>query len=170
MAILLVFHILLLRSSALMPRRHRTELSGTVWIGPGCPGPSERPSFCPTDLPCSIYNMCQGLAYVILLYPCFGHNLTFVCPVPSDPFVLFSEPRFCFISYVRPLCFPTVHLLCTIFIFRLPFQVMHSNHSSISMYVIFLLVLQYGNQLRLLLSDPRSDLCPCSDLYLAPTL
>ena len=27
---------------------------------------------------------------------------------------------------------------------------MHSNHSSISMHVIFLLVLQYGNQLRLL--------------------
>ena len=55
------------------------------------------------------------------LYPCLGHNLTFVCPVPSDPFVLFLEPRFCFISYVRPLCFPAVHLLCTIFIFCLPF-------------------------------------------------
>ena len=33
-----------------MPRRHRTKLSGTVWIGPDCLGPSERPSFCPTDL------------------------------------------------------------------------------------------------------------------------
>ena len=156
---------ILLRSSALMPRWHRTELSGTVWIGPGCPGPSERPSFCPTDLPRSICDMCQGLAYVILLYPRFGHNLAFVCPVPSDPFVLFLEPRFCFISYVRPLCFPTVHLLCTIFIFCLP-----SNHSSISMHLIFLLVLQYGNQLRVLLSDPGSDLRPRSNLYLAPTL
>ena len=38
------------------------------------------------------------------------------------------------------------------------------------MHVIFLLVLQYGNQLRLLLSDPGSDLRPRSDLYLAPTL
>ena len=92
------------------------------------------PIFCPTDLPHGICDMCQGLAYVILLYPRFGHNLAFVCPVPSDPFVLFLEPRFCFISYVRPLCFPAVHLLCTIFIFCLPFQVMHSNHSSISMH------------------------------------
>ena len=33
------------------------------------------------------------------------------------------------------------------------------------MHVIFLLVLQYGNQLRLLLSDPRSNLYPRSDLY-----
>ena len=57
-----------LRSGALMPRRHRTELSGTVWIGPGCPGPSERPSFCLTDLPRGIRDMCQGLAYVILFF------------------------------------------------------------------------------------------------------
>ena len=92
------------------------------------------------------------------LYPCFGYNLAFVCSVPSDPYVLFLEPHFCFISYVQPLCFSAVHLLCTIFIFCFPFQVMHSNHSSISMHVIFLLVLQYRNQLRLLLSDPRSDL------------
>ena len=153
----------MLRSRALMPRRHRTELSGLVWIGPECPGPSERPSFCPTDLPHGICDMCQGLAYIILLYPRFGHNLVFVCSVLSDPYVLFLEPRFCFISYVQPLCFPAVHLLCTIFIFCFPFQVMHSNHSSISMHVIFLLVLQYGNQLRLLLSDPGSD------LYLAST-
>ena len=92
------------------------------------------------------------------LYPHFGRNLVFVCSVPSDPHILFLEPRFCFISYVRPLCFSAVHLLCTIFIFCFLFQVMHSNHSSISMHVIFLLVLQYGNQLRLLLSDPRSNL------------
>ena len=36
------------------------------------------------------------------LYPHFGHNLTFICSVPSDPYVLFLEPHFCFISYVRP--------------------------------------------------------------------
>ena len=104
------------------------------------------------------------------LYPRFGHNLAFVCSVPSDPYVLFLEPRFCFISYVWPLCFSAVHLLCTIFIFCFPFQVMHSNHSSISMHIIFLLVLEYGNQLRLLSSDPCSDPYPRSDLYLAPTL
>ena len=81
------------------------------------------------------------------LYPCLSHNLAFICLIPSDPYVLFLEPRFCFISYVQPLCFPTVHLLCTIFIFCFLFQVMHSNHSSISKHVIFLLVLQYRNQL-----------------------
>ena len=97
------------------------------------------------------------------LYPHFGHNLAFVCSIPSNPYVLFLEPCFCFISYVQPLCFSAVHLLCTIFIFCFPFQVMHSNHSSISMHVIFLLVPQYGNQLRLLSSDPCSDPYPCSD-------
>ena len=35
------------------------------------------------------------------LYPRFGRNLVFVCSVPSDPHILFLEPRFCFISYVR---------------------------------------------------------------------
>ena len=83
---------------------------------------------------------------------------------PSDPYVLFLEPHFCFISYVQPLCFPAVHLLCTIFIFCFLFQAMHSNHSSISMHVIFLLVLQYGNQLRLL-----QLLILAPTLYLAPT-
>ena len=38
------------------------------------------------------------------------------------------------------------------------------------MHVIFLLVLQYKNQLRLLLSDPGSNLRPGSDLYLTSTL
>ena len=52
-----------LRSSALMPRRHRTEFSGTVWIGPGCPGPSERPSFCPTDLPRVFWNPLKLLVF-----------------------------------------------------------------------------------------------------------
>ena len=60
-----------LRSRALMPRWHRTELSGSVWIGPECPGPSKRPPFCPTDLPHSICDMCQGLAYVILFISSF---------------------------------------------------------------------------------------------------
>ena len=88
---------------------------------------------------------------------------------PSDPYVLFLEPRFCFISYVQPLCFPTVHLLCTIFIFCFLFQVMHSNHSSISMHVIFLLVLQYGNQLGQAstsnLSDLLTSLQPSTSLW-----
>ena len=61
------------------------------------------------------------------LYPHFGHNLTFIFSDPSNPYVLFLEPHFCVISYVWPLCFPAVHLLCTIFIFCFPFQVMHSN-------------------------------------------
>ena len=61
----------LLQSRALMPRRHRTELSGMVWIGPDCPGPLEHPSFCPTDLPRGICDMCQGLAYVILFISSF---------------------------------------------------------------------------------------------------
>ena len=90
----------LLQSRTLMPRWHRTKLSGTVWIGPDCPGPSEHPSFCPTDLPCGICGMCHVLAYVILLYPRFGHNLAFICSNLSNPYVLFLEPRFCFISYV----------------------------------------------------------------------
>ena len=106
-------------------------------FGPDCLGPLERPSFCPTDLSRGICGMCHGLAYIILLYPRFGHNLTFICSDLSDPYVLFLEPHFCFISYVRPLCFSVVHLLCTIFIFCFPFQVTHSNHSSISMHVIF---------------------------------
>ena len=55
--------------------------------------------------------------------------------------------------------------LIVYYLYLLPFQVMHSNHSSISTHVIFLLVLQYGNQLRLLLSDPGSDLYSGSDLY-----
>ena len=151
-------HNRLLRSHALMPWRHRTKLSGTVWIGPDCPGPSERLSFCPTNLPRGICAMCHGLAYVILLYPRFGHNLTFICSNPSNPYVLFLEPRFCFITYVQPLCFSIVHLLCTIFIFCFPFQVTHSNHSSISMHVIFLLVLQYGNQLGQASTSILSDL------------
>ena len=118
-----------------------------------------------TNLPHSIHGMCHGLAYIILLYPCLGHNLAFICSVPSDPYVLFLEPHFYFISYVQPLCFPAVHLLCTIFIFCFLFQVMHSNHSSISKHVIFLLVLQYGNQLGQLLllfshlSDLLTSLC-----------
>ena len=94
------------------------------------------------------------------LYPHFGHKLAFICSNPSDPYVLFLEPRFCFISYVRPL-----HLLCIIFIFCFLFSVMHSNHSSISMHVIFLLVLQYRNQLRLLFLSFVS-----LRSYLAPTL
>ena len=61
----------MLRSRGLMPQRHQTELSGTVWIGPDCLGPSERPSFCPTDLPHGIYDMCLGLAYVILFISSF---------------------------------------------------------------------------------------------------
>ena len=102
------------------------------------------------------------------LYPRFGHNLAFICSISSDPYVLFLEPRFCFISYVRPLCFPAVHLLCTIFISCFPFQVMHAIHSSISKHVIFLLVLQYGNQLRQastsILSDLLTSLWPSTSL------
>ena len=51
-----------------------------------------------------------------------------------------------------------ITLLCTIFIFCFPFQVMHSNHSSISMHVIFLLVLQYRNQLGQASTSILSDL------------
>ena len=61
----------LLRSHALMPRQHQTKLSGSVWIGPECPGPLERPPFCPTDLPHGICDMCQGLAYIILFISSF---------------------------------------------------------------------------------------------------
>ena len=103
------------------------------------------------------------------LYPHFGHNLAFICLIPSDPYVLFLDPRFCFISYVWPLCFPTVHLLCTIFIFCFLFQVMHSIHSNISKHVIFLLVLQYGNQLgqasTSILSDLLTSLWPSTLLW-----
>ena len=80
--------------------RHWTELSGTVWIGPDCPGPLERPSFCPTDLPHGIRGMCMAWHMTFFLYPRFGHKLTFICSNPSDPYVLFLEPHFCFISYV----------------------------------------------------------------------
>ena len=166
-----------------MPRWHRTELlerSGLVQIfwDPRSAHLFVWPTFHTVYVTCA---MAWHTSF--FLYPRFGRNLAFICSVPSDPHVLFLEPRFCFISYVQPLCFSAVHLLCTILIFCFPFQVMHSNHSSISMHVIFLLVLQYGDQLRLLLSDPRSDLLtslrpsyltptflPRSDLYLAPTL
>ena len=92
------------------------------------------------------------------LYPHFGRNLAFIYSDPSDPYILFLEPHFCFISYVWPLCFPAVHLLCTIFIFCFLFQVTHSNHSSISMHVIFLLVLQYRHQLGQASTSILSDL------------
>ena len=95
---------------------------------------------------------------VPIQYPCFGRNLTFVCSVPFGPYILFLEPHFCFISYARPLCLPAVHLLCTIFIFCFPFPVIHSNHSSISMHVICLLVLQYRNQLGQASTSILSDL------------
>ena len=62
---------LLLWSRMPMPQRHRTELSGTVWVGPDCLGPSEGLSFCPTDLPHSIHGMCHGLAYIILFISSF---------------------------------------------------------------------------------------------------
>ena len=98
-----------------------------------------------------------GSELVLRIEPEFGvrscvtrscnNHLTFICSDPSNPYILFLEPHFCFISYVWPLCFLAVHLLCTIFNFCFLFQVMHSNHSSISKHVIFLLVLQYGNQL-----------------------
>ena len=117
-----------------------SRLSGTL----GVPTVFVQPTFHAVYVTCA---MAWHTSF--FLYPHFGRNLAFVCSVPSDPHVLFLEPRFCFISYVRPLCFSAVHLLCTIFIFCFLFQVMH---------VIFLLVLQYGNQLRLLPSDPRSNL------------
>ena len=63
----------------------------------------------------------------------YFQNLAFVLFLMSDHYV-----------------FPAVHLLCTIFIFCLPFQVMHSNHSSISMHVIFL-----GGY------SESSDICTC---------
>ena len=54
-----------------------------------------------------VYEACAMAWHTsFFLYPHLGHNLAFICSNPSDPYVLFLEPRFCFISYVRPLCFP----------------------------------------------------------------
>ena len=52
----------------------------------------------------AVYVACAMAWHMSLfLYPRFGHNLAFICSNPSDPYVLFLEPHFCFISYVRPL-------------------------------------------------------------------
>ena len=55
------------------------------------------------DLGCSKMACAMAWHTSFFLYPCFGRNLAFICSNPSDPYVLFLEPRFCFISYVQPL-------------------------------------------------------------------
>ena len=112
--------------------------------------PRSTHSFCPTDLPRSICDMCHGLAYVILFISLF-----------------WSKPRFCMFSSIWPshsifrtsllfyfLCLTLMLTRSTLIVYYLYLLFSISsyafNHSSISMHVIFLLVLQYGNQLRLL--------------------
>ena len=49
----------------------------------------------------TVYMTCAMVWHTsFFLYPHFGHNLAFICSVSSDPYVLFLEPCFCFISYV----------------------------------------------------------------------
>ena len=114
----------LLWSHALKPRQLWTELLWTVLDGSRSSGTLGAPILLfarhSTRYIWHVLHPDILHFYYILVY---GNNLIFVCSFPPNPYVLFSEPRFCFIRCAQPL----QYTFCVLLTYCFPLLVMHSS-------------------------------------------